>query len=81
MCKNVGNLDSGIRVVLGTAILVLGTYYQSWWGLIGLLPLLEGIFHYCPLYALFKWNTTCCCGEKSCCCSEEAPKATKKKKK
>ncbi|MFA6461482.1 MAG: DUF2892 domain-containing protein [Candidatus Woesearchaeota archaeon] len=74
MCKNVGDLDSGIRVVIGVIVLLLGTFYQSWWGLLGLIPFLTGIFHYCPLYSLFKWNTTCSCG----CCNEKP--VTKKKK-
>lgn len=76
---NVGNLDGGIRVVVGTIILLLGVFYQSWWGLLGLIPFLTGVFHWCPLYLLFRWNTACCC-EESCCC-EEPKKAGKKKRK
>jgi len=79
MC-NVGKLDGGIRVFVGTVILLLGVYYGSWWGLLGLIPYLTGLFHYCPIYSLFKWNTLCCCGE-TCTCAEEPKKAVKKKKK
>ena len=54
---NVGTLDRSIRFVLGAGIIVIGIYYQSWWGLIGLIPLLTGFLAWCPAYALFKINS------------------------
>ena len=57
MKPNVGNVDSWIRIILGAVILFLGYYYQTWWGLIGLLPILTGIFRFCPAYWLFKFST------------------------
>ncbi|MEK6939021.1 MAG: DUF2892 domain-containing protein [Nanoarchaeota archaeon] len=79
MCKNVGRWDSFARILVGVVVLVIGALYQSWWGALGLIPLLTGLFMYCPIYSLFKWNTGGTC---ECCC--EAPKAKpiiKKKKK
>ena len=39
MTCNMGRGDRIFRGILGIAILVAGLYYQSWWGLIGLIPL------------------------------------------
>ena len=54
---NVGILDRSIRFVLGAGIIFVGIYYQSWWGLIGLILLLTGFVGWCPAYALFKINS------------------------
>lgn len=54
MKKNVGGIDRLVRITAGLAIGVAGIYFQSWWGLIGLIPLLTGLFSYCPLYVPFK---------------------------
>ncbi len=55
--KNVGSIDRVIRIVAGVAIIGAGVYYQSWWGVIGAVPLLTGLMGWCPPYALFGWNT------------------------
>lgn len=58
MNANIGAVDRRIRVVLGVAILaVLGVYYQSWWGLIGLLPILTAWIRFCPAYVPLKIST------------------------
>jgi len=60
MKKNMSNLDRGIRVILGVALLSLILFLSGgirWIGLIGLIPLLTGIVGFCPLYALFKFKT------------------------
>jgi hypothetical protein len=57
MKKNVGRADTIARVLLGIIIGALGLYFQSWWGLLGLLPLLTGLFNFCPLYAVLGLNT------------------------
>jgi hypothetical protein len=54
MKLNVGNADRAMRVVIGVALLsltVIGP--QSLWGLVGIVPLLTGVFRYCPAYSLF----------------------------
>ena len=52
MKKNIGTLDKGIRIVLGIAIIAFGIYTQSWWGLVGLVPLLTAFMGWCPAYNL-----------------------------
>ena len=53
MKKNVGNIDRGIRIVAGLAIGAAGIYYNSWWGLVGLIPILTALVRTCPLYLPF----------------------------
>ena len=57
MTKNIGKLDKTIRVVLGIAILALGLWFKSWWGLIGLLPLVTALAGWCPPYSLLGIST------------------------
>jgi len=54
---NVGATDRLVRIIAGLIILLLGLIYRNWWGLIGLIPLLTGVFRFCPLYLPFKINT------------------------
>lgn len=55
--KNVGGMDRILRIVLGIILLGLGFYFKSWWGLIGLVPLLTAIVGFCPLYVPLKKST------------------------
>ena len=60
MKQNVGKVDRWIRIVLGVVLLSLIVFLSGgirWIGLIGLIPLLTGIFNFCPIYALLKINT------------------------
>lgn len=57
MNPNVGGLDRVVRIILGLAILGAGYYYQSWWGLIGLVPILTAIVRFCPAYLPFGLST------------------------
>jgi len=57
MKKNVGTIDTIIRIVLGIIILLVGWYFNTWWGLIGILPILTGLFGWCPGYLPFKFST------------------------
>lgn len=50
MKRNVGNVDRVIRIVIGLAILLTGLYFGSWWGAVGLVPLLTAAIGWCPLY-------------------------------
>lgn len=47
---NIGKTDRRVRIVAGMALLAAGCYFQSWWGLVGLVPLLTGIIRWCPAY-------------------------------
>jgi hypothetical protein len=60
MATNVGNWDRVVRVVLGIGLLSLlfvlnGTV--RWLGLIGVVPLVTGLFGFCPLYRLVGLST------------------------
>lgn len=57
MKTNVGKTDMIIRYILAVVIFALGYYYRSWWGLIGLIPLLTAFFRVCPIYMPFKFST------------------------
>jgi hypothetical protein len=61
MKTNVGSLDRLARVVAGLAALGAGYYFQSWWGLVGLVPILTAVIGFCPAYPIFGINT---CGLK-----------------
>jgi len=50
MKLNVGSADRVIRVVVGVAICAAGWYYHSWWGLIGLVPIVTASIGWCPAY-------------------------------
>ncbi len=57
MKKNVGSVDKIIRIILGVVIIAYGVIESSWWGLVGLVPLLTAFMGFCPLYAPFKIST------------------------
>ena len=58
MKLNVGGIDRILRIVVGLALIgatlagMIGV-----WGWIGVVPLLTGIFQFCPAYAIFGMNT------------------------
>lgn len=54
---NVGSTERIIRVVLGLVIGILGIVFQSFWGLIGVIPLVSGLSGFCPLYGVFGIST------------------------
>jgi hypothetical protein len=54
---NVGQVDRLLRVIIGLVVAIIGIVFDSWWGLIGLIPLATGLFKFCPLYAPFKIST------------------------
>ena len=57
MKRNVGTTDRIIRVFVGIVIIGLGIIFKSWWGIIGILPLITAIIGYCPPYALLRIST------------------------
>lgn len=54
---NVGSTERLLRIIVGVVIIGLGLYFQSWWGVVGLIPLLTGLFRFCPLYKILGMNT------------------------
>lgn len=57
MNANVGNVDRVIRVLVGLAIIATGIGFRSWWGVVGVVPLLTAALGACPLYTLFGIST------------------------
>ncbi|PKH01870.1 DUF2892 domain-containing protein [Psychromonas sp. MB-3u-54] len=63
MKNNVGGLDRTLRIIVGVVIIAAGGYFQSWWGAVGLIPLLTGSIGWCPAYLPF--GISSCAVEKS----------------
>ena len=57
MKPNVGGIDRILRIIAGIAILGAGFYFNSWWGLVGIGPLLTATFRFCPAYLPFGLST------------------------
>lgn len=57
MIKNIGSTEKIVRVILGITILAFGLIYNSWLGLIGLIPIVTASISYCPLWSLFGIST------------------------
>lgn len=55
---NVGGIDRILRIVAGLMLMALAaTGIIGMWGWIGIMPLLTGIFKFCPAYTLLGMNT------------------------
>ncbi|HVC11985.1 MAG TPA: DUF2892 domain-containing protein [Burkholderiales bacterium] len=60
MKTNVGSTDRVLRIVIGIGLLSLLYFVEGaakWWGLVGLVPLLTGVFGTCPMYSIFGLST------------------------
>lgn len=58
MKANVGSADKALRIVLGLVLIGLTlTQMIGIWGWIGLVPLVTGLFNFCPLYAVLGIKT------------------------
>jgi len=57
MVANVGGADRIIRFILGVVIIALGFYFKSWFGVIGIVPILTAFLNYCPAYSLIGVST------------------------
>ena len=58
MSQNVGSIDRAVRVVVGIILISLvfvGPH--TWWGLVGLVPLITAAAGYCPLYRVLGIDT------------------------
>lgn len=63
--KNVGGIDRILRIVIGLALVAYAFNTDTLWAYIGVVPLLTGIFGFCPAYCPLKLSTAKSCG--SCC--------------
>ena len=58
MKKNEGNIDRGIRVIVGLILISLVFIGpQTVWGWIGIIPLATGLIGWCPAYSLLGIKT------------------------
>lgn len=58
MIKNVGGIDRVLRVLVGLVLLSLVFVGpQTPWGWIGIVPLVTGLFGFCPAYGIFRLNS------------------------
>jgi len=58
MSINVGSVDRIARIVVGLVLILLAaTGTVGLWGWIGVVPLLTGVFRFCPAYNLLGINT------------------------
>jgi hypothetical protein len=58
MKTNVGSIDRAMRILIGLA-LIAATLFGAIgvWGWLGVIPLVTGMFRFCPAYALFGLRT------------------------
>ena len=70
MKKNVGNVDRYVRIFLGIAAIGVGVAYPSWWGALGVVPLVTAFVRWCPAYSVFKINTCNPFGKNDTCGAE-----------
>lgn len=58
MQTNVGGIDKISRIIAGVVLVALAaTGTIGAWGWIGVIPLLTGLFNFCPLYTLLGIKT------------------------
>ena len=58
MQANVGGIDKGLRIIAGITLMMLAaTGTIGVWGWLGIVPLLTGLFNFCPLYSLLGIKT------------------------
>jgi hypothetical protein len=58
MQKNIGNADKAIRLIIGLFIIIyVGFVLNSWWGLIGIIPIFTVVTSRCMFYYPCKINT------------------------
>ncbi|HEY9187183.1 MAG TPA: DUF2892 domain-containing protein [Ignavibacteria bacterium] len=54
---NIGKTDRNIRIIIAVLIFIVGIIFQTWWGLLGLIPLITAITGFCGLYVPFNIST------------------------
>ncbi|PKK83150.1 MAG: DUF2892 domain-containing protein [candidate division Zixibacteria bacterium HGW-Zixibacteria-1] len=57
MKTNMGSVDRIIRLIIGLVVIALGIYYGSWWGLLGLVPIITALIGFCGFYVPFGIST------------------------
>ncbi|TJY59383.1 DUF2892 domain-containing protein [Sinimarinibacterium sp. CAU 1509] len=57
MKANVGGIDRILRVSVGAALIIWALAGGPIWAWIGIVPMMTGMFRFCPPYALFGFST------------------------
>ena len=58
MKTNVGTIDRTLRILAGLVLIALAaTGTVGWWGWLGVIPLMTGLFRTCPAYSMLGVNT------------------------
>ncbi|MDD4864708.1 MAG: DUF2892 domain-containing protein [Alishewanella agri] len=58
MQANVGGIDKVLRIIVGVVLIAAAaTGMIGWWGWLGAIPLLTGLFNFCPVYTLLGIKT------------------------
>ncbi|WDE13725.1 YgaP family membrane protein [Thalassomonas haliotis] len=58
MNKNEGFIDRTLRIILGLLLLAMVFIGpQTFWGYVGLIPLVTGLVGFCPLYKIFGFSS------------------------
>jgi len=57
MKRNMGSADRIVRIIVGLGVIAAGVYYQSWLGVIGVVPLATALVGWCPAYLPFGIST------------------------
>jgi hypothetical protein len=57
MKRNVGKTDMIIRIIIGIVMATLGFVYQSWWGMLAIIPMATAFIRFCGLYAILGIKT------------------------
>ncbi len=57
MNRNIGTIDRLFRLAVAVAIAVLGIVFQTWWGLLALIPLTTALIGWCPLYTVLGFSS------------------------
>ena len=55
---NVGGVDRVLRIAIGLVLVgMAATNVVGLWGWIGIVPLVTGLFRFCPLYSIVQINS------------------------
>jgi hypothetical protein len=54
---NIGKTDKIIRMIIAALLFAIGLIFQTWWGLLGIIPLITAVTGFCALYVPLKINT------------------------
>jgi len=57
MKRNVGKIDRIVRIVIGAGMIAAGVFFESWWGAIGIVPIITAAIGWCPAYLLLGIST------------------------